>query len=90
MKVPLQVAFLSTLLITICSSDPFEDFLKKCSYPSGCLQETPPVSICVSDTHPYGYDSDTKTCREMPRGRCGKICNKFSTLEDCKKKCSSL
>uniref|UniRef100_A0A224Y2C3 Pancreatic trypsin inhibitor n=1 Tax=Rhipicephalus zambeziensis TaxID=60191 RepID=A0A224Y2C3_9ACAR len=80
MKVLLRMAFLSTLLITMCSSDPFE----------GCLQHTPPASICLSITHPYGYDSNTKTCREMPSGRCGNICNKFSTLEDCKKKCSAL
>uniref|UniRef100_A0A224YCK1 Pancreatic trypsin inhibitor n=1 Tax=Rhipicephalus zambeziensis TaxID=60191 RepID=A0A224YCK1_9ACAR len=90
MKVLLLVSFLSTLLITMCSGDKFEDFLKKCTYPSGCLQRRE-YTYCISTTHPYGYNRITKTCQLMPRLDCGyNTCNAFSTLEDCKKKCSSL
>uniref|UniRef100_A0A224Y2B0 Pancreatic trypsin inhibitor n=1 Tax=Rhipicephalus zambeziensis TaxID=60191 RepID=A0A224Y2B0_9ACAR len=89
MKVLLLVSFLSTLLITMCSGETLEDFLKKCTYPSGCLQPRE-ESICVSTTHPYGYDSTTKTCRLIGRFGCDyDTCNMFSTLEDCRKKCSS-
>uniref|UniRef100_A0A224YD31 Pancreatic trypsin inhibitor n=1 Tax=Rhipicephalus zambeziensis TaxID=60191 RepID=A0A224YD31_9ACAR len=90
MKVLLLVSFLSTLLITMCSGDKLEDFLRSCRYPSGCLQLRE-NAYCISTTHPYGYNPLTKTCNRMSRIGCGyNTCNAFSTLEDCKKKCSSL
>ncbi|KAL1477868.1 hypothetical protein MTO96_035406 [Rhipicephalus appendiculatus] len=90
MKILLLVSFLSTLLIIVCSIDSPQDFFEKCKYPSGCLQPRK-QGICVTSTHPYGYDSTTKTCRLMPRFECVlNTCNMFSTLEECKKECSSL
>ncbi|KAL1446899.1 hypothetical protein MTO96_044453 [Rhipicephalus appendiculatus] len=89
MHVLLQAAFLSTLLITMFSGNPSGMTVQMCSYPSGCLQPRKTGNWC-RETERYSYDSAAKMCRQYDLGGCVETCNGFITLEECKKKCSSL
>ncbi|KAL1477869.1 hypothetical protein MTO96_035407 [Rhipicephalus appendiculatus] len=64
----------------MCSGDKLEDFLKNCTYPSGCLQLRE-NAYCISMTHPYGYNPITKTCDLMSRIGCGTFPQLFIEVE---------